>query len=288
MTGQPTYLLGVGATKAGTTWMYRYLAGHPACHLRTIKELHYFDKREGAARARQLKLNEARIARLSRKPGKSGGRALQDAHDWGRVLAAGDDDHAAYRDYLEAGRGTRNVVGDITPSYASMPEARLNEMASVAEDVRVVYLMREPVSRFWSHLRMVVSRELGEEGDFARACARRLDQVLSGEPSAITDRSDYRGALTRLWGVVRPTKLLVMFQENLISQAGAQRLCTFLGLPMHEADTEARVHEGRALPMTEAQRQRVRRFLQPQYEFVATVFPDHPAAWRAHTDGVTA
>ena len=33
---------GVGAAKAGTTWLHRQLSEHPECHFRTIKELHYF------------------------------------------------------------------------------------------------------------------------------------------------------------------------------------------------------------------------------------------------------
>ena len=40
---EATLMFGVGATKAGTSWLYRYLADHPECHLRSIKELHFFD-----------------------------------------------------------------------------------------------------------------------------------------------------------------------------------------------------------------------------------------------------
>ena len=39
-----TMAICVGATKAGTSFLYEHLAAHPQCHFRTIKELHYFDK----------------------------------------------------------------------------------------------------------------------------------------------------------------------------------------------------------------------------------------------------
>ena len=42
MGDQPTLLFCVGATKAGTSWLFDYLKHHPECHLRSVKELQYF------------------------------------------------------------------------------------------------------------------------------------------------------------------------------------------------------------------------------------------------------
>ena len=33
----------VGATKAGTSWLYRALHDHPGCAVRAVKEMHYWD-----------------------------------------------------------------------------------------------------------------------------------------------------------------------------------------------------------------------------------------------------
>lgn len=38
--------IGIGAQKAGTTWLYKNLKQHPNIWLPEIKELHYFDARE--------------------------------------------------------------------------------------------------------------------------------------------------------------------------------------------------------------------------------------------------
>jgi len=38
-----TFLLGVGAQKSGTTWLYDYLKAHSACAVPRHKELHVFD-----------------------------------------------------------------------------------------------------------------------------------------------------------------------------------------------------------------------------------------------------
>jgi hypothetical protein len=37
-------MVGVGAQKAGTTWLFDYLGRHPDVAMSPIKELHYFDQ----------------------------------------------------------------------------------------------------------------------------------------------------------------------------------------------------------------------------------------------------
>ncbi|MGB1236528.1 MAG: sulfotransferase family protein, partial [Planktomarina sp.] len=49
----PTLLICPGATKAGTSWLYRYLHDHSACQLRAVKELHYFDTFDGAEQGKK-------------------------------------------------------------------------------------------------------------------------------------------------------------------------------------------------------------------------------------------
>lgn len=295
MSGQPTYLFGVGATKAGTTWMHRYLAAHPDCHMRAVKELHYFDALDRGQIDRQVKVNRAKADKLAAQLAVAGGakagriaQALADVRAWLAVLERGAEDAAAYRAYLTEGRGDRRLVGDITPAYAELSPDRLGRMATLAPDVRFVYLLRDPVSRFWSHVRMVAARSRAGQADLAAESARVLDRVLQGEPSEIALRSDYAGALARLTAAVAPGRLLVLFMEHLISAPGVARLCDFLGIRRHPADTAARVHEGARLDMTPGQAARLRAWLAPQYDHVARAFPDLPDTWRANMDGVTA
>ena len=46
MSDEPTLMFCIGATKAGTSWLHRYISNHPESHMRGIKELHYFDALE--------------------------------------------------------------------------------------------------------------------------------------------------------------------------------------------------------------------------------------------------
>ncbi|HMO09356.1 MAG TPA: hypothetical protein PKD10_17180, partial [Paracoccaceae bacterium] len=97
-----TILLGVGATKAGTTWLWDHLSRHPECHARAIKELHYFDTVENRAWGRQIKVQKALAERLRARA--EAGRAnpsriaqrRADVAEWLAVLRRqAEDDWAA-------------------------------------------------------------------------------------------------------------------------------------------------------------------------------------------------
>jgi len=106
---EATLMFCVGATKAGTGWLYEYLADHPQCHFRSIKELHYFDAIENGKLDREILKHETRHAVLAKKIASAGGEGLaedvvrlRDRSDWLGVLRAGEDPQA-YLAYLEAG-----------------------------------------------------------------------------------------------------------------------------------------------------------------------------------------
>lgn len=292
MADQPTFLFGLGATKAGTSWLWRYLSGHPDCHLRSVKELHYFDSIEknrlgGELRKARAELEKWRDAVAAADGARAAqlARRLGDLRDWIRVLARGQGDLTAYRAYLtsDGAAGPGRVVGDITPAYALLPVARLREMAALAADVRFIYLMRDPVARLWSHVRMLARRHAPEK-DFATAALALLRRICAGETGGqaggVVARGDYAAALARFDCALDPARLLVMFQEELMTLPGIARLTGFLGIGAHPADLGRRVHSGAPLKLPAADRAAALAFLRPQYEAVARRFGTLPQAWR--------
>ncbi len=290
MTQEPTYLFCVGATKAGTSWLYDHLAAHPDCHFRSIKELHYFSMTEPKHFDAALRNGQAEIADLKARTGLVGeakfwaDRRLADLRDWQKVLRARAIDLPAYRAFLGDGAKAARLVGDVTPAYALMPAERLQTLSDVGADVRVVYLIRDPVARLWSHVRMIAQRMAPQR--FAEESCALLDRILSGDLSGegkgIVARGNYATILPKLAKVFAPQRLLVQFYEDLISAPGVARLAEFLGLSARTADVARLVHEGRSLALAAPLRARARAFLRPQYDYVASQFGDLPAAWRAN------
>jgi hypothetical protein len=285
---EPTLLFCVGATKAGTSWLYDHLSAHPQCHFRTIKELHYFSLKNAAQFDGALRGMDRKIAEMQARLGVAAdarklvvAQRLADLIEWRAVLAHRAIDLPAYRAYLTANMGQARLVGDVTPAYGMMSKADLTRLSQVAADTRFVYLIRDPLARLWSHVRMIAARAAPDR--FAQVAeaqmAAILDGDLSGEGKGIVARGDYAAILEKLTRAVPVKSLLVLFQEELMTIPGIAKLSAHLGLTPAPAALDLRVHEGKSLELPEPLRARALLWLRPQYEYVATMFPALPQAW---------
>lgn len=284
----PTLFFSVGATKAGTSWLHSYLQDHPECHLRGIKELHYFDTLNlGRNRVRMETLERARL-KLEARLVHAGPEKIEELRgqiatrlEWEAVMAGAGGDPAAYLGYLTAGIGpAHRLVADMTPAYALLGEDQLSEMARLMPDTRFLYLMRDPLARLWSHVRMIAARKSASGRAEPDEAARLLARVIDGAEPGIERRGDYRGAVGRLRSSVAPGRLKLMFYEDMFSQAGMAELCGFLGLSYKAPDAERVVHAGPALEIGEDEARAARDWLEPQYEFVRAQVGAPPAAWQ--------
>ena len=287
MATDPTLLYVIGAAKAGTSWLYRYLRNHPDCHLRSIKELHFFDRiAEGWVDPSRNRLT-AELSGLEEKfVGAKAERLIElgteiaDINAWLDVLRHDGDRTAAYLDYLKRGLDGEKLIGEVTPSYALLSAATFDQMAGIAPDVRFIFIMRDPVERLWSHVRMEVRRK-SATGEVDFAAARRLFfDVLSDKQPDIAARGDYAATVEKLKATVDPNRVLLAFTEEMLSDSGIRKICTFLGIRYVAPEIERRVHEGAHLSMRPRQRQAAREWLKPQYDYVELVFGRLPKAWQ--------
>lgn len=284
-----TYVFCLGATKAGTSWLHDQLAAHPEARLSTIKEYHYFTKTSAADFDAALVASTREIDRLTEKnatrpPQQSvwAKAHIADLQDYATLLAQRRQSADGFRALLAAAPGPGHLVGDFTPAYALLPVQTLRQIAGFAPDTRAVYLIRDPVARLWSHVRMVAARAANSEmADAAWGLLRKITTgETRGEAKAIVARGDYARIIPKLARAFDPSRLLVMFYEELMTRPGFARLCAFLGIADHPADFARKVHAGKPLGLTQDDRRSAARFLRPQYEFAATLFPALPDNWR--------
>ena len=281
----PVLFFCVGATKAGTSWLHQQLSVHPDCHFRTIKELHYFDALENGRMDRQIQSHREQLAgmdaRGAARADQSNAKLLRrqkDRRDWLNVIERNGEDLQAYTSYLCEGAGSHRVVGDVTPAYALLPKTRLRQMSAIMPDVRFLYLLRDPIDRLWSHVRMIAARR-DPDGLVKR---RRADNILSrtlrGEEGQISMRSDYAEAISRLCVAVQPHRLLIDVYEELFSGNAFVRICEFLGIRPVAIDPSP-VHAGQTLEMLPEQRQAAAEWLAPQYQIAYDVLGRRPSDW---------
>lgn len=288
--GGPAVMFGIGATKAGTSWLHRYLADHPDCAMPALKELHYFDTAEAGLLGREAKRIRAKRARLAAEASvapeaKRAGilRGVAACDRWLGVLDRGADD-AAYLAFLTEGAGGRRLVGDVTPAYALLPEAVLTRMERLAPVTRFVYLLRDPVDRLWSHLRMIAARTGVAKADVGAKALAMFDDWAAGGHPEVTARGDYAAVLAKLGRAIAPANLWTGFYETLFSDAGVARLCAFLGIAVRPGRYDQRVHASPgAGDLTGARLALARARLAPQYDHVARAFGDLPARWHENS-----
>ena len=266
-------LIGLGAMKSGTTWLSDYLGGHPQFFHSPIKEMNTFSHlfpenpaypgynyRPGnsyriwrmetivlsyGSRPTRLDRNDAQAERFDRL------RALAQL---GRIESVED-----YFSYFRERIGNHLHFGEISPSYAQLPPQAYQQMASLTDDVRFVFLMRDPTDRAASHLR------------HARRRVRKhveLDELVLtvGPASQFYIRSDYRYTLNTLRSLGLEDRCMFLIYEDLFSQDCADALCDWLGLERHKAVLDKRLNPGVGEALAEHHLSALRERLAPIYD----------------------
>jgi hypothetical protein len=70
--------------------------------------------------------------------------------------------------------GGDRCTGEVSPSYCFQPRGRIREIRALLPDVRLFYIVRNPVDREWSRARRVLGRRLAAED-------RRFEDVTDAE-----------------------------------------------------------------------------------------------------------
>jgi hypothetical protein len=122
-------------------------------------------------------------------------------------------------------------------TYLDAPEAP-ERIAKTLPDVKLIFLLRDPVERAYSHYRYTVAH-CQESRPFAEALvwepyrALHTPEVLRiARPWAYVARGQYSRHLARFYALFDPSRILVLFFEEFFADpsAGATTLCRFLGV----------------------------------------------------------
>ncbi|MFG0314569.1 MAG: sulfotransferase, partial [Phycisphaerales bacterium] len=181
MADQPDFLC-VGAQKAATSWLHASLARLPGVFLPVVKESHYFRETSitpflwanGLRRGQAEKLSRVYMERADLRANHI------NIHEQLEHYRAERVDDAWYRGvfrFAQAG----DLRGEVCPSYFGLPAYDIERVNAINPDVRIVLLVRDPVERCWSSIRMH-KRQLGGAIDLER---------LFSEPDGLRIYLDY-------------------------------------------------------------------------------------------------
>ena len=208
------YFAGVGAQKAGTTWLHDQLATHPEVALPARKEVHYFDMVTAHRGGRSFGLHYLRQLQRAAIAGQQGR-----VRDLTELLSLSFEGDQGYRAYLSktATEQTR-VTGEITPAYACLTDAGFTRLAEALHQPRIIFIMRDPLARYWSSVRMFERDPSLLPEAFATLIQRQ----------GVWARCDYSATLTGLERNFSSDNVLYLFYESLFQERTLMQVARFL------------------------------------------------------------
>jgi hypothetical protein len=207
----------VGAAKAGTTSLYRYLDEHPDIYMSRMKEPHFFSRIE-----------------------PSSGLASFFPHV---------TDTRAYLRLFSAAGGS-SLRGEASTSYL-WHEGAAKAIKGVRPDAKVIIMLRDPISRAYAHYWNDV-----REGIEKRPFEDAVEDELTGPPGAwgvsslYVDCGFYAERVARYLDTFGDNVLVLLFEEFVADPAAhLERTLRFLGLnPSLSRTRDFETHNTFALP----------------------------------------
>ena len=270
-----TFLIGVGANKCATSWIFRYFTSLPEVAVSPLKEMRFFN-----AKVRGPLLEDPDLFALKRLAFnfRQDGDVLENLRDRAGFQASVDRvkmiyDEGAYLDhFVRLSDAETKTVCDITPAYSAIGQEGFEYIKAylATQDVRLklFFVMRDPVDRLWSHLRYRDRHDA--ERDVRHTWSEGLDD------REMTAFCDYASTVAALDAVFPAEDLLFLFYEDLFSETSLKQLCAFADARYKPPMSDTPVKVDRPSDAREVLRQR----LEPQYAFCRERFGELvPEAW---------
>ena len=177
-------------------------------------------------------------------------------------------------DFQDAGE---RLAGEITPGYAILPDDRIDFIARVMPDVRVIYLMRDPVERAWSQVVMNVV-EIGGEDPAAIDDASWLRRLGDAR---VRRRGDHAAVLDAWSRRVPRDRIMVGWFEEIVEAPTEllARIHDFLGVERRRPVGSGVVRPGAGVPMPPGVRAGLVEMLHPELAALADRYEGRCRDW---------
>lgn len=277
------FLLGLGAQKCGTSWIHKYVASSDKSRMGPIKEYHVWDakfsppfedfkvgptdlirRRPGAGLRYSRKVQWLRLA-MQRVPGQ------YERHFQGLVSDGG------------------SITGDITPSYSALREPQLATIRARLEragfEVRVIFMMRDPVERCWSSVRMARRNDRMDKAAVeAAGIAEEAQLRMQYATERAELRTNYHQTIQAIDAVFDPEKVYFGLFENMFTPHEIVRFSDFVGLPANPTLATSKVNASpKSDRLNPDLKEQILSHYRPVFDFCNDRFPETRALW-SHSD----
>ena len=268
----PPTFLGIGAQKAGTTWLYNQLVRHPEIWLPPIKEMHFFDRSEHYRGPNKLTIlapfkNFVKPERHDSPGVKTGLETISSFlnEDWYRGL------------FSYAAR--YKARGEITPSYSILESADVAQIKAINPDMKFIFMIRNPIERAISAIRFNVSRswvdiDLGSDDDI----------ISTLKSSGLVSRGNYEQTLMTYLEHFDSSQILLGFYDAIQQDpsglmSGITGLLGVAPFEHNSVDFRERVNASPAHKMSDSVMDYLSHEYAPMIHRMAEQFGSYAIAW---------
>jgi hypothetical protein len=264
---QPDFLC-VGSQKGGTSWLYRQLALHPDFWMPPIKEIHYLDKLSRNKRLFPPRHRDERDVRFLESMKSLSARPYIDLESYGRL-------------FMHKGS---LLSGDISPGYSTLSDEIIQRAVGYFQNLKVIFLARDPVERAWSQVSMGVRL-----GRISRFDATDVEEVIRNLRSPGVSSRSYPSKIVARWRRhVHPDLFRLYFFDDLERSPTELRrsILHFLGADRNKPSGGLRAdHNSSAgkekLPLTDKVRSQVAQFFKDELRACARELGGPAREWPA-------
>ena len=221
----PNFLI-IGAAKAGTTSLYEYLKMHPEVYMSPRKETRFFAVYEE-------KLD------------------FQGPEDLTRYYFV--KDLASYQALFD-GVTDEKAIGEASPWYLYLPKAAQRIKQHIPQ-AKLIAILREPVSRAYSHFYHSIRENIETVTDFTLAMAAETERIQSNwsQHWHYKQRGFYYAQLKHYYDLFEPEQIKVCLYDDLVTNPIAlmQDIYAFLGVDDTFIPNTTKKHNVTAIPKSQ-------------------------------------
>jgi len=268
----PSFLC-IGAQKAATSWLWVMLRQHPDIWMPPIKELHFFDHlyvpENRAWTHYHIKKSVSDTLKWHFNQDTSNLQHIKYLVD---IALVDPFTEQWYKYCFNRPAAQGKILGDITPEYSTLPEEGIEHVKKLlGENLRIIYIIRNPVERALSQLKMNISRR-GMESESAQVW------MEAAKEPAISQRGDYETYVGR-WEKYFPEANILYLPYKMVNDSPIhflEKVQSFIGTAQKHSfdDVKKVIHKTKKVEVPSVVIDYLSSMLEPQCVFLKKHFGD--------------
>ncbi|EED34962.1 conserved hypothetical protein [Luminiphilus syltensis NOR5-1B] len=263
---KPIFILGVGAQKAGTSWLHQCLQAQPEVDLGFTKEYHVWDGLF-CDDFKKFRLDDTEVSDNTKKTIRYAMQRYEGFYE---------------RYFASLIKNNVRITGDITPGYAALSADHLQHVRSRLEQagfqVKVIFILRDPVARCWSAARMEMGRLIDSGQQITTDDANRFFAEYYTEPM-VQARTRYELTLANLSTTFDEHACFCSLYEHLFNPSVLDSLSSFLGVKLSTGHREDTVNPSPRFELEASLAGDCAAFYGDTYIHCREAFPDTETLW---------